>query len=180
MTQSSATPPGIASTISFMPPSLEWLYELPWAAALRESNDAYPIIETVHVLSIMLMVGTVVVMDLRVLGVILKQEPVTRVGRELLPATWFGFLIMILTGVPLFAAQAVQLYANPAFRVKILLLALAGVNAALFHSTVYRTVSSWDGSPTTPPFAKVFATTSILLWSAIIVCGRLIAVFHAH
>src|SRR4051812_16382855 len=158
----------------------EWLHELPWAAALRESENAYPLIETVHVLSIAVIVGTVVAVDLRVLGLILKAEPVTRVGKALLPTTWYGFLIMLLTGVPLFAAQAVQLYSNPAFRLKILLLALAGVNALLFHKTTYRVVSDWDHGITTPLSARVFALTSIALWSAIIVSGRLIAVFHAR
>lgn len=159
---------------------LEWIYELPWAAALRESDNAYPIIETFHVLSITLIVGTVITLDLRVLGLILKQEPVTRVGRALLPVTWYGFLIMSLTGIPLFAAQAVQLYSNPAFRLKLLLLALAGTNAWLFHATVYRTVAAWDDTAATPLPARAFAATSIVLWSAIIVSGRLIAVFHAH
>jgi hypothetical protein len=163
-----------------MYPSLKWLYELPWAATLRESDNAYPIIETLHVLSITIIVGTVVSMDLRVSGLILKQEPVTRVGRALLPITWYGFVIMSLTGVPLFATQAVQLYANPAFRLKIVLLGLAGINAWLFHATVYRTVGDWDNSAVTPLPARVFAATSIALWSAVIVSGRLIAVFHAH
>jgi len=160
--------------------ALEWLYELPWAAALRESDNAYPILETFHVLSITIIAGTVVTVDLRVLGLILEQEAVTRVGRALLPATWCGFLIMTLTGVPLAAAQAVQLYSNPAFRLKLLLLALAGINAWLFHATVYRTVEDWDHSAATPLPARAFAATSIVLWSAIIVSGRLIAVFHAH
>ena len=159
--------------------ALEWLYEQPWAAALRESENAYPLIETVHVLSIAVIVGTVVAVDLRVLGLILKAEPVTRVGRALLPATWYGFLIMLVTGVPLFAAQATQLYSNPAFRLKILLLGLAGINALLFHRTTYRTVGDWDYAA--PPHrARAFAVTSIALWSAIIVSGRLIAVFHAR
>jgi hypothetical protein len=132
------------------------------------------------VLSIAVIVGTVVAVDLRVLGLILKTEPVTRVGRALLPTTWIGFLIMLLTGVPLFAAQAVQLYSNPAFRLKILLLALAGVNAVLFHKTTYCGASDWDYANVAPLPARAFALTSIALWSAIIVSGRLIAVFHAR
>jgi len=159
---------------------LEWLYHQPWAAALRESDDAYPLIETVHVLSIAVIAGTVVAMDLRLLGLILKQESVTRVGRALLPAAWCGFAIMLVTGIPLFAAQAVQLYSNPAFRLKILLLVLAGLNAGLFHATTYRGVHAWDDSAIIPVPARVFAVTSIALWSAIIVSGRLIAVFHAR
>lgn len=158
----------------------EWLYEQPWATALRESNNAYPLIETLHVLSITIVVGTVVAVDLRVLGLILKTEPVTRVTRALLPTTWWGFLIMLLTGLPLFAAQAVHLDSNPAFRLKILLLALAGINALLFHRTTYRTVSHWDHANTAPLSARAFAATSIALWATIIVSGRLIAVFHAR
>ena len=160
--------------------SVEWLYQQPWAGALRESDEAYPLIETVHVLSIAVIAGTVMAMDLRLLGLILKQASVTRVGRALLPATWSGFAIMLATGIPLFAAQAVQLYSNPAFRLKILLLVLAGLNAALFHATTYRGVRAWDDSAIIPAPARVFAVTSIALWSAIIVSGRLIAVFHAR
>ena len=160
--------------------SLEWIYDLSWAAALRESDDAYPLVETVHVLAIALMGGTIVILDLRLLGLVLRQEAVTRVGRALLPLTWWGFAVMLLTGLPLFAAQAVQLYANPAFRVKILLLALAGCNALLFHSTTYRTVGSWDRNTVTPQQARIFACVSIALWSAIIVSGRMIAVFRVH
>ena len=88
--------------------SFQWLYEQPWAGALRESEDAYPLIESIHVLSIAVIVGSVVTVDLRVLGLVLRQEAVTRVGRALLPVTWSGFAIMVLTGLPLFAAQAVD------------------------------------------------------------------------
>jgi len=149
--------------------SSEWLYELPWSVALRESDNAYPLIETIHVLSIAVMVGTVVAVDLRVLGLFLRQEPVSRVCRALLPVTWYGFAIMLITGIPLFAAQAVHLYSNPAFRFKIILLSLAGANAVLFHR-----------ARAAPLLAKACASSSIALWSAIIVSGRLIAVFHAH
>lgn len=158
----------------------EWLYEQPWAAALRESDNAYPLIETVHVLSIAVIVGTVVAVDLRVLGLILRTEPVTRVTRAFLPITWSGFGMMLFTGLPLFAAQAVQLVANPAFRLKILLLSLAGANALLFHRTAYRTVRDWDHSVRAPVGARAFAAISIALWSAVIVSGRLIAVFHVR
>jgi len=72
------------------------------------------------------------------------------------------------------------LYSNPAFRLKILMLALAGINALLFHRTTYRTVGDWDNANTAPISARAFAVTSIALWSAIIVSGRLIAVFHAR
>jgi hypothetical protein len=158
----------------------QWVYDLPPAVALRESEDAYPLVETVHVLAIALIVGTIVTVDLRLLGVILRKQPVSRIARALLPLTWCGFGLMMLTGLPLFAAEALQLYGNPAFRLKLVFLVLAGCNALLFHWTSYRTVGTWDESVATPLSARAFATMSITLWSAIVVSGRLIAVFHVH
>jgi hypothetical protein len=158
----------------------QWVNDWPAAVALRESEDVYPLIETVHVLAIALIVGTVIAVDLRLLGVIFRKEPVTRIARALLPFTWSGFGVMLITGLPLFAAEAAKLYANPAFRLKLLLLALAGSNALLFHLTTYRSIDTWVDRQTTPVRARAFASISILLWSGIIVSGRLIAVFRAH
>ncbi len=158
----------------------QWVYDWPASVALRESEDVYPLVETAHVLAIALIVGTVITVDLRVLGVIFRKEPVTRVAQALLPLTWYGFALMLITGIPLFAAEAMKLYANPAFRLKLLLLALAGCNALLFHSTVYRSVETWASRGSAPFPARVFASVSILLWSGIVVSGRLIAVFRVH
>jgi hypothetical protein len=158
----------------------QWLYDLPACTALRESDVVFPLIETAHVLAISVIAGTIVTVDLRVGGIILRAEPLTRVTRALLPYTWYGFALMVITGLPLFAAEAGKLYGNPAFRVKLLLLGLAGLNALLFHRTAYRRMHEWDrlGAASVP--ARVIAGVSVLLWSGIIVSGRLIAVFHAH
>jgi hypothetical protein len=158
----------------------EWLYRQPWAAALRESDNVYPLVETAHVLAIAIMVGSVFVVDLRVLGVVLRGESVTRITGALLPVTWCGFGLMLVTGTALFAADAQRLYGNPAFRVKILLLALAGCNAFLFHWTAYRVVGDWESMKPTPSSARAFALSSIALWSAVVVSGRLIALFRGH
>jgi hypothetical protein len=155
------------------------IYDWPSSTALRESDNAYPLIETVHVLGISLIAGSLVTVDLRLIGALFREQPVTSVTRMLLPWAWCGFALMVVTGVPLFAAQAAKLYDNPAFRVKLTLLVAAGLNALLFHLTTYRRARDWElGVP--PLSARAFAATSILLWSGIIVAGRLIAVFHAH
>src|SRR3984885_2934429 len=96
-----------------------WLYDLPMSTALRESDVVFPLIETFHVLAITLIVGTIVTVDLCVGGLILRDQPLGLITRALLPYTWYGFAIMVVTGVPLFAAEAAKLYANPAFRVKL-------------------------------------------------------------
>jgi hypothetical protein len=158
----------------------QWVYDWPQVEALRESDQVFPLVETVHVLAIALIVGTIVTVDLRLIGLVLRQEPAERVARALLPYTWWGFVLMLATGVPLFAAESVNLYANPAFRVKLVLLLLAGANALLFHRTAYRRVREWTIGSAAPGYAQIFAYVSILLWSGIVISGRLIAVFRAH
>jgi hypothetical protein len=158
----------------------QWLYHLPWVVQLEESDNLFPIIESAHVLGITLMAGTLITVDLRVLGATFPREPVRRIAETLLPYTWAGFALMVATGLPLFAAESVKLINNPAFLVKLVLLALAGINALLFHLTVYRNVDEWGSNVTTPPTARLLAGTSALLWLSVIVAGRLIAVFHTH
>jgi len=158
----------------------QWLYDIPTVAALRESDDVFPILETLHVLGICLMVGTIATVDLRLTGAILRELPVISISKALLPYTWAGFGLMLLTGLPLFAAESVKLYGNSAFRIKLLLLVLAGGNALLFHNTTYGGGLDWGRSHAIPSRVKIFAYTSLLLWFAVIVSGRLIAVFRAH
>jgi hypothetical protein len=158
----------------------QWLYELPWVVKLEESDNLFPMIESVHVLGIGLMAGTLITVDLRVLGATFRREPLRRVAETLLPYTWAGFALMVATGLPLFAAESVKLINNPAFLTKLVLLALAGMNALVFHLTVYRKVDEWSGTGTTPLPARLLAATSAVLWLSVIVAGRLIAVFHTH
>jgi hypothetical protein len=158
----------------------QWLYAAPASTALRESDVIFPLVESVHVLAICLIAGTIVTVDLRVGGLILSGEPLTRVTRALLPYTWYGFALMLITGLPLFAAEAAKLYANPAFRVKLLLLVLAGLNALIFHRMANRRMQDWERRGAASVQARAMAGVSVALWSGIIVAGRLIAVFHAH
>ncbi len=91
----------------------QWHYDLPMSTALRESDEIFPLIETAHVLAVSLIAGTIVTVDLRVMGAIFRGEPLTRITRALLPYTWYGFVLMVVTGLPLFAAEAAKLYGNP-------------------------------------------------------------------
>jgi hypothetical protein len=147
------------------------------ATAIRESDLVFPIIETVHVLAIALLAGTAAVVDLRLLGLVLKREKVSEIAGRVLPRTWAGFALMFVSGALLFMAEASKSYRNPAFRLKMLLLLLAGLNPALFHSTVYKSVTEWDEAATPPWRARLAGAISLTLWSAIIVAGRAIAYF---
>lgn len=155
----------------------QWLNETRIAIAVRESDFAFPIIETVHVLGITLMAGTIAMMDLRLLGVISKKARVSDVARLILPLTWIGFGLMFVSGSLLFAAEALKSYDNPAFRLKMLLLLIAGANPLIFHSTIYRSVDEWDQAVVTPVRARAAAIASLTLWSLIIMSGRAIAYF---
>ncbi|MDR3413680.1 MAG: hypothetical protein P4L87_22445 [Formivibrio sp.] len=118
--------------------------------------------------------GTIVVFDLRLLGWTPRRERVSALAGQLLPWTWAGFAAQVVTGALLFMSEAVKVYTNPAFKVKMLLLLLAGVQALVFHRTVYRGVATWDESGVLPLGARVSGFVSILLWVGIMAAGRFI------
>src|ERR1700685_2083406 len=91
----------------------EWLYTTSFGTDIRESQFAFPIIESVHVLGITLLVGTIAIVDLRLLCVPLKREQVSEIVNQVLPLTWCGFVIMVVSGFLLFWAKAEQDYRNP-------------------------------------------------------------------
>ena len=153
----------------------QWLAETQWSIALHESLWVYPLVESTHVWALALFVGFAVVLDLRLLGLALRKVPVSEVARKLLPWTVAGFIVMIVTGGLLFYAIPVRTYQNIFFRVKVLLLILAGINVWVFHSTVWRRVAAWDRDPVTPKSARFAGAASLVLWTCIIFAGRMIA-----
>ena len=156
----------------------QWLYDSALGTSIRESDLMFDLIETAHVLGITLMAGTIAIVDLRLLGLVLKKDEVSDVVAQVLPLTWAGFALMVATGALLFWSEAAKMYFNPAFRLKLILMALAGVNPLIFHTTVYRCVGAWDAAVSTPVKSKAAAVLSLTLWGGIIVSGRAIAYFH--
>jgi len=144
---------------------------------IRESDYAYSVIESVHVLAITLVVGTIAVLDLRMLGLVLRPIAVTRVARAVFPLTWSGFAISFISGFLLFWAESAKMYTNPSFRMKLILLALVGLNPLIFHTTIYRRVHEWESQHVTPWRARTAAIASLTLWGGIVIAGRAIAYF---
>jgi len=153
------------------------LYDSQFGTAIRESDYAFSIIESIHVLGITLLAGTIALLDLRMLGLILRPVSVTRIARSVLPLTWSGFVVMFASGFLLFWAEAAKNYSNPAFRIKLVLLALVGLNPLIFHTTIYRRVHEWETLARSPWRARAAAIASLTLWSGVIIAGRLIAYF---
>jgi hypothetical protein len=150
----------------------QWLQDVPVATALRESTLMFPVVEGSHLLGLGLSVGTSAIADLRLLGIAMKKEPVSDVMNQLLPWTLAGFALMFVTGSFLFASEAVKCYDSLWFRLKILFLFLAGVNALVFHLTAYRKMSEWDSSAVTPRGARMAGFLGLLIWALVIAAGR--------
>jgi hypothetical protein len=135
----------------------------------------YPIVESVHVLTLCLFLGLAVMLDLRLLGATMLRTPVSEVLGRLLPWTIAGFVVMVMTGALLFYAIPVKTYLNIFFRFKVAFLLLAGANVAVFHRTVSRSMGEWDLDPVPPFRARLAGGLSLVLWAGIVVAGRMIA-----
>jgi hypothetical protein len=149
-----------------------WLAATPPAVAMRHYAWLYPAVEIVHIVGFTVLVGAVAMFDFRVLG--LGQDlPVRALARHLLPWSVGGMAAVLPSGVLLFAAEAPDLAANRVFLLKLGLIALAGLNALAFHAGPWRAAARWQGRA--PPRAQLHAVLSLLLWLAVIACGRLLA-----
>jgi uncharacterized protein YacL len=151
------------------------LADTSWSVELHESQYAYSILESVHVWTMAVFFGLVAMFDLRLLGLIMRTVPVSEVVRRLLPGTIVAFVIMVITGTLLFYAIPVRSYQNIFFRTKMIMLLLAGLNVWIFHSRVFPTVAKLDVDRMTPRAARVAGAVSIILWTSVIVSGRMIA-----
>jgi hypothetical protein len=156
-------------------PFCEWLAGTSGSMALRESLLIYPLIETTHVLTLGVFLGTAVMVDLRLLGLALARVPMSEIKRRLGPWLAGGFVVMVLTGMLLFYAIPVRSYQSIFFRIKVVALVLAGLNAFVFHSTIDRRIAVWDRDPVPPRAARRAGARSLVLWAIIVVAGRMIA-----
>jgi hypothetical protein len=144
------------------------------AVSLRGSLYYFPFIESVHVMALAVVFGSILIVDLRALGIASTNRSFTRLSTELLRFTWGAFAVSALTGSLMFVTNA-RVYAhNTAFLVKMVLLALAGLNMVIFHLTAGRTAASWDRAPTAPKAGRITAGASLALWLGIILSGRII------
>jgi hypothetical protein len=135
---------------------------------------AFPTIECIHVIAIVTVVGSIAVMDLRLLGVASRDSAVTAVSRETLPFTWGAFVIAVITGSLLFVSKASGYAINPWFQLKMAALVLAGLNMAVFHLTAWRSVGAWNADSAVPLGGKIAASLSLFFWICVIFFGRVI------
>jgi len=143
------------------------LQDTDFAQWISQSSLAFPWFESIHVACLTTVVGAITILDLRLLNL-----------ADVLPLTWGAFVLAAIAGALLFSSKAVEYVDNLAFRLKMLLLALAGINMLIFQFTTYRSVADWDRGAT-PVAARISALLSLLFWAAVIISGRWIG-FTVH
>jgi hypothetical protein len=153
----------------------EWVDSFPSSIALRESIYVSPWLLVIHVLGMCLVAGLVMMMDLRLLGVGNTRTAITQIQRRLFPWQMAGMAVSAITGLALVYAQPMRFYGNIFFWEKMVMMALAGANAMAFHYGTYRSVDEWDTSRNVPFGARLSGAVSLVLWSSVILSGRLIA-----
>jgi hypothetical protein len=143
-------------------------------AALRDSSWLFAAVKAVHLAGIAMLVGSIAVLDLRLLG-LRRSIPVRRLAGHILPWTAASFFLIVPSGLAMFVANAGELIANPVFALKICLILLAGANAGIFHAGVFRGAGQWDVDVMPPTAARAAAAVSLALWVSVIACGRSLA-----
>lgn len=150
----------------------QWLNDSAFSTWLREEDWPFPIIETVHLLALGMSVGTILWVDLRLMGFVTKRHPVSEIVGQLEPWAIPGFIVMFTSGLLLFISEPMKCYTTLAFQLKAVMLVLAGLNVWYFHAKVYPGVAQWDEAAVLPWQARMVGLVSMILWFGIIIAGR--------
>ena len=151
---------------------LAWLQDLPAAVAIREGELLFPWIECLHVLALTLVIGSVAIVDLRLLGLASRERSVAETTALALPITWTAFVVAAITGGLLFASNASVYAGNRYFQAKLALILLAGLNMGVYHWMSHERATNWRTPALTPLSARVAGGVSLILWISIAACGR--------
>ncbi|MBV8536496.1 MAG: hypothetical protein JO128_12940 [Alphaproteobacteria bacterium] len=151
---------------------LRWIAATDLSLFIKQSDWAFPAIESVHVLALTLMVGTIAIVDLRLLGFASVARRYTILSGAVLPWTWGAFVVAVIAGTLMFISNPVAYAANADFRVKFAVMIAAGCNVVIFHLVTGRDAARWDGATRTPLAAKLAGTISLLCWIAVVAFGR--------
>lgn len=153
-------------------PFLSWLENTAFATTIRESASLFPWLESIHVLAITAVVGTIAVVDLRLLGLKFRERPVSALMAEVLPLTRVAFAVAAITGLGMFVTRAAEYVQMTPFLIKFALLGVALVNIWIFHLLTVRDIKAWDTAVEMPAKAKFAGGASLILWVAIVAAGR--------
>ena len=159
-------------TIDSIDAFTRWLYDSPVATFIQESEWAFQALETVHVIAIALVVGTIAIVDLRLLGLASTQRPFAEIAKDCLKWTWAAFAVAVLSGGLMFTSNAVKYLGALPFRMKLLFLLLAGLNMLAFELITARDMAAWGRERPVPLAGKIAGALSLLLWLGTVTFGR--------
>jgi hypothetical protein len=142
---------------------------------ILESSLAFPLIEGFHLLGIAISVGVLCWLDLRLLGLVFRNTPVSKVWKSVMPLAFAGFGLMFVTGGLLFWAEAATAYDSVHFWIKLGLILLAGINAGYFELVTHKGIDAWDKDSVPPLHVRFAGAASLILWTAVIITGRTMA-----
>jgi hypothetical protein len=148
-----------------------WLETRPLSAQIAETWW-FPMLESIHVIFAMFVVGSIVTLDLRLLGLMAHNHPVSRISREIVPWTLGASVLAVIAGVGLFASQANRYAVNRAFQIKLVFLVLAAINMAFFHFRTSRRIDEWDTARVVSGPARLAGALSLVFWVAVTLAGR--------
>jgi hypothetical protein len=151
---------------------LKALYETPLAIAMRENETLFPWVEALHVIALSLVLGSIAVLDLKLIGVSSSERPLPSVLRDVLVPTWLGFGVAVASGFLMFSSNAVAYAHNACFQTKMLLLAGLGLNTALFHLWLTPRLERIRADIKLPWQARLSGAASIALWLGVTALGR--------
>jgi hypothetical protein len=149
-----------------------WLENTGLGMFISGSTWAFPTIESIHVFFLVIVVGTVAIVDLRLLGVASRNRSVSKLSNDVLPVTWGAFLGALISGLLLFSSKATHYLADAPFRFKMICLVLAGLNMLIFHFLTYSDVQKWDDEAVTPKAARIAGLLSLIFWIGVVAFGR--------
>ena len=163
--------PFVWESLETYPSIWQWLQDHPIAQHIG-FTWWFPLLESIHVIAVGLVVGSIMMVDLRLLGLAALRYPASQVTRRLVPWTWGAFVVAAVTGFGLFATRAPVYVENPAFQIKFLLLPLACLNMAWFQVRTFRGIGAWDMASPPPLSARLAGAISLLLWAGVVLAGR--------
>jgi hypothetical protein len=153
---------------------LQLLHDSQLGTALRESYFAFPIVEGIHLIGLAVSIGLIAFTDLRLIGAFLRDVPVEDILHQLRPWLIGGFVVTFVTGILLIWAEGPRIWEISVFPLKLLFIAIAGANAAWFELRYGRRVNEWGVRHEIPRGVKLAGYTSLISWSVVVICGRLI------
>lgn len=160
------------SLVEILEPWAQWLEATSVAQAIGSSDYLFPLLEVVHVVGLALVIGTIGIVDLRLLGFASMRRPVRDVADHMLPLAWTGFSIAAVSGALMFTSSAVNYLGNRAFQIKLVIMLLAGLNMLAFHRRIWKSVAAWDRADKPPGAARAAGAVSLSCWIVIVFLGR--------